>query len=1147
MIRKLFKKSKRFRQDSGIALLTTILLLFLMSSLLVGFGVLLVSNQQLAGANNDQVVAFYAAEAGMEKMTADLGNLFALTYSPTIGQINALETSPYGPPISSLFPETVTYTTGDGNNAYTITPAALDSNGNPAATTTTIKSGPYQGMTALATEYTLSVNARTGTGREVNLVRTTQTVGIPMFQFGIFGGTDLDFFPGPSFSFGGRTHTNGNLWLATSGGPLTLAGKTDAYKDIIRMRLENGYEVTTAASTYTGTVDVTTTGSAGNYRALATDEGSLVMSVEPYDTPAYNTNWQTISQSDYNSNLINGKGSAFPQYSTGASQLNLAVVTLGAGATQPIDLIRRPVVGEASNITNERYFAQASLRILLSDNPTDITSLPCVSGTAPFDLSLLATNPGINGANWLAANAPAVLQQLAAQMVADGTPFLPLATSGSAQTTAYNSAAPDGYWMPANTFSSANSAAYWTTAVTGTAGTYGNTNYFPMIKGFIKIDAQLAPYPTTGCTSADEKDVTIEVLAYGWVGRNINPVSQSLNGTSLNQQWPGVGTSTCASTTSCNQMDLLSSSGGTGSTKYFTTSNYNATAPSAPNQLTPNATYSYPLPNPPTTQIGSQSATAMAAGTFTGQAGTCLDPHPNAIIRLERIRDNPSSLYAAHYKNTSGAWVPYVASGALSGTNKPVEAPVAVVCGVDPATGKLPIIADQTGNATVAWTPQPWDFWNNTLFDTREGTLRDEAMSTSNLPTLNGTIHYIELDANNLTRWFGGVIGVTGLSTKDSAVAPDNFVAYISDRRGNYAPTGTAIAGGWPPLSTSGHETAEYGWNDIVNKGTDSNGCPDNTLETGEDPDAVSTLYTYGANASYIHAGGWGLSSDIAAEQILGYGQYGLFASLGGTATTNGVTTNTIPCTAIPTYSNTANSDGIWPMMVPGYVEGIANGNAVRENPPLFFRRAVKIVNGSSLTAVGLGTCPGGLNCGLSIAVENPVYIQGDFNANVGGAGWGSTEISTSVAADAVTLLSDQWNDANSFGSAYSTSNRSATTAWYRTAIVAGATVPFPQPTFSGVSADFGTDGGVHNFLRYLEAWSGTLNYTGSIVDMYTSRQDTGTFKCCNTVYSPPTRGYVFDVTFLTPTSLPPRTPLFRTINTTGWTRLLAPQANTYK
>jgi len=41
-----------------------------MSSLLVGFCILLITNQQLTGSNNDNVTAFYAAEAGMEQMTA---------------------------------------------------------------------------------------------------------------------------------------------------------------------------------------------------------------------------------------------------------------------------------------------------------------------------------------------------------------------------------------------------------------------------------------------------------------------------------------------------------------------------------------------------------------------------------------------------------------------------------------------------------------------------------------------------------------------------------------------------------------------------------------------------------------------------------------------------------------------------------------------------------------------------------------------------------------------------------------------------------------------------------------------------------------------------------------------------------------------
>jgi hypothetical protein len=116
---------------------------------------------------------------------------------------------------------------------------------------------------------------------------------------------------------------------------------------------------------------------------------------------------------------------------------------------------------------------------------------------------------------------------------------------------------------------------------------------------------------------------------------------------------------------------------------------------------------------------------------------------------------------------------------------------------------------------------------------------------------------------------------------------------------------------------------------------------------------------------------------------------------------------------------------------------------------------------------------------------------------------------------------------------------RNGTTTWYRAAIVAGKGVSFPQP--AGTGPDYGTDGGVHNFLRYIESWGGTLNYRGSIVSIYYNRQATGTFKCCTVVYRPATRGYNFDTSFLNPALLPPRTALFRDVNTTGFTRLLLP------
>jgi len=1033
-------KSKRFRQEAGIALVTTLLLLFLMSSLLVGFSVLLVSDQQLAGANNDQSTAFYAAEAGMEKMTADLGNLFSQTYSPSIAQVNQLQTTP--PPLSGI-----AFQTADGNPGYTITPVAFDAYGNPAAVITTIKSGTYQGMTAMATEYTLTVNARSASGREINLVRTTQTVGIPMFQFGIFSDTDLDFFPGPNFNFGGRTHTNGNLFLA-AGSTLTLSDKVDAYKDVIRTNLENGWPT---SSNYTGTVNITTSPGGNNYRSLAPSEGSLVGTLGS----GFNTNWPNISlgTTNYAGNLRNGQGSAFPKQSTGASQLNLGVVTIGKGTTQAIDLIRRPVPGESATITNERYFAQASLRILLSDNPADITNQPCVDATPPVDLSLLASDPGPAGINWKNST-NATLAALYTKMQAYGTVPLPLAVSGASSTTTYNQA--DGYWLP-----------------TSTPGIPGAVNFFPIIKGFIKIEAQTAPYPTQ-CSLSNQKDVTLEVLALGYVGRNLNPVVQSYDGASITPQWvqPGVGAA----------VPLPAG-----------LPNFNLPYQNSAQIPTANATISYPDPSK----------------TYPG---TCPDPHPNAIIRLERVRDNPSS-------------VPWT-DQTVKNPPAPAKATMVQACGFNFANN-------------LALTTKPTDFWPNTLFDSREGTLREASMSAANLPTLNGTMHYIELDAKNLTRWFGGLIaGTSGASTKDPVVAPDNFVIYVSDRRGNY--DNLQVFGSWPPVSFTQAETGEYGWNDVVNASTDpTNGCPNGFLETGEDVDKTGALYTYGANAAYVHAQGQGLTA--STQPNLKYGQYGLFQNnLVGAGAAFAFNGSAI-C-GVPAYSTT---DNIWPMTL------ASNINAARQNPPMFFRRALKIVNGNDLTSVG--QCPSGVTCGLAIASENPVYIQGDFNANLNGAGFGATSIATSVAGDAVTLLSVQWNDLNSFASPYNVSTttggvtyqRAGVTTYYRTAIIGGATLAFPQPT--GTPQDYGTDGGVHNFLRYIESWSGTLNYEGSIIDLYTSRQANGTFKCCGIVYNPPTRGYNFDTNFLNPTLLPPRTPLFRDVNTTGWTRVMQPLSGQYK
>jgi hypothetical protein len=192
-----------------------------------------------------------------------------------------------------------------------------------------------------------------------------------------------------------------------------------------------------------------------------------------------------------------------------------------------------------------------------------------------------------------------------------------------------------------------------------------------------------------------------------------------------------------------------------------------------------------------------------------------------------------------------------------------------------------------------------------------------------------------------------------------------------------------------------------------------------------------------------------------------------------------------------------------------------------QKNRVHYFRRALRLVNG------GAGTLP---MPGFTVASENPVYVLGDYNATGSFTG---THSSAAVIADAVTLMSNAWisgGDDRSFVSPYAPGSRTASTTWYRMAIAAGKGINFPKG--SATPNDYGTDGGTHNFLRYLESWSGsTSNYRGSIVSLYYYRQSVGPYKCCTTVYSPPTRAYAFDTDFLIPSQLPPGTPRFRDIN----------------
>src|SRR5271155_4812170 len=185
----------------GVALITAMLMLLLLLSLSLGFALLVTSEQRSNGVDLDHSQAFYAAYGAMEVMNAQVGNLFDLKYAPQTSDFATIIASP--PTIPGI-------TFYDANNGPTFSGYEIKFpvdpvTGNPSPTAGSITQGQYAGFQGLITDYSIIINAQTqnyslttdnsGTaltnkyGSEVRLVRTLQTVAIPVFQFGIFSQT----------------------------------------------------------------------------------------------------------------------------------------------------------------------------------------------------------------------------------------------------------------------------------------------------------------------------------------------------------------------------------------------------------------------------------------------------------------------------------------------------------------------------------------------------------------------------------------------------------------------------------------------------------------------------------------------------------------------------------------------------------------------------------------------------------------------------------------------------------------------------------------------------------------------------------------------------------------------------------------------
>lgn len=224
-----------------------------------------------------------------------------------------------------------------------------------------------------------------------------------------------------------------------------------------------------------------------------------------------------------------------------------------------------------------------------------------------------------------------------------------------------------------------------------------------------------------------------------------------------------------------------------------------------------------------------------------------------------------------------------------------------------------------------------------------------------------------------------------------------------------------------------------------------------------------------------------------------------------------------------------------------------------------FYRRGVRLINGTTVPG-NYDTVTEGNTKGFTFASENGIYVLGNFNTtgvtnqanptlstNYLPKGDDTTDpnrnkhIPAAIIGDAVTILSNAWNDGKSFAHPFDDTQRVASNTQVRFGMIAGDSLTAkPNPTPSAGTFE-GLNGGIHNFKRFLEDWGTSnrrLNYSGSLINLYNAFNNDGRWKCCDAVYKPPVRDWTFESSFTNPNRLPPGTPFVYYMTFTGFERV---------
>ncbi len=390
-----FINNDRRASEKGAALVTSILILGMLGAITCTVLAVVSKETRIAGSDLKRTQAFYAASAGIEKMTADFSGLFQITSRPTAAQLIGIQNA--APP--ELLAEGYTMDQLIGlDDAALASMRATQGITNGTYPRVTIPGGPFNGLSASVAPYVLSSQATAADGTQVALTRNMNNYLIPIFQFGMFSNGDLELHPGPPFSFNGRVHANGNLYL---NGNVHFMSKVTTANELIYDVVRNGVARTGATvSVQVGAVNVPLTmgsmfggpnivGSAPGQRGYFPDSAN----------GSINSAWDSTSIGPASVGVANQFQGQVQTRTTGATALVLPMQLTGSSTRE---IIKRRTPSDPQVVRDSRYHSKSQIRILIDDeNPAtaDTSGIPAGQGVAlsTFTPSILPNNPAAAG------------------------------------------------------------------------------------------------------------------------------------------------------------------------------------------------------------------------------------------------------------------------------------------------------------------------------------------------------------------------------------------------------------------------------------------------------------------------------------------------------------------------------------------------------------------------------------------------------------------------------------------------------------------------------------------------------------------------------------------------------------------------------